>query len=229
MYIYICKLSRVLYDNFMPTRLVLPAHQARSRESLRKLLKAATEVLGQYGVDGATVPRIARRAGLTPGSVYRRFHDKDALLETAILEILERQEETMKSSLAPMPSQISLQAFSERVISGMVDAYRAHAGLLRGMRQFVQNRANTAFCRQVSGLEVQHFRRAVDLFLSYSDQISHPNPRSAVSLGLMMVVGTLFQVVVWPNDRSQLADIPQSDEALKRELTRAFLSYLTAQ
>lgn len=211
----------------MTPRMVLPAHQARSRESLRRLLDAATEVLGQYGVDGATIPRIARRAGLTPGSVYRRFHDKEALLETVILEILENQEERMKSSLAPMPSRVSLQAFVQQVIGGMVDAYRSHAGLLRGMRQFVQSRANTSFCRQVTSLEVQHFRRAVDLFLSYRDQISHPNPRSAVSLALMMVVGTLYQVVVWPTDRSVLEGIPQDDPALKRELTRAFLAYLT--
>jgi len=210
----------------MPPRMVLPAHQARSRESLRKLLNAATEVLGQYGVEGATIPRIARRAGLTPGSVYRRFHDKDALLETAILEILERQEETMKTTLAPMPGQVSLEAFSERLISGMVDAYHTHAGLLRGMRQFVQSRAGTAFCKKVSALEAQHFQRAVELFLSYRDQIRHSNPRSAVSLGLMMVVGTLYQVVVWPTDRTEPKDLPRGD-VLKHELTRALLSYLT--
>src|SRR5215471_2320095 len=69
----------------------LEPQQARRRESLQKLLRAATEVLGQHGVEGATIPRIAQHAGLTPGAVYRRFHDKEALLETAILGILERQ------------------------------------------------------------------------------------------------------------------------------------------
>jgi hypothetical protein len=55
----------------------------------QKPLKAAAEVLGQHGVEGATIPRIAKHAGLTPGAVYRRFPDKDALLETVILGILE--------------------------------------------------------------------------------------------------------------------------------------------
>ncbi|HEX4681826.1 MAG TPA: helix-turn-helix domain-containing protein, partial [Gemmatimonadaceae bacterium] len=58
----------------------LQPQQERSRESERKLLKAAAEVLGQHGVEGATIPRIARHAGLTPGAVYRRFRDKDELL-----------------------------------------------------------------------------------------------------------------------------------------------------
>ncbi|MFI5106681.1 MAG: TetR family transcriptional regulator, partial [Terriglobales bacterium] len=47
----------------------LAPQQARSRESLRKLLKAAAEVLGQHGLEGATIPRIARHAGLTPGAI----------------------------------------------------------------------------------------------------------------------------------------------------------------
>src|ERR1700689_4602710 len=47
-------------------RKTLAPQQARSRESTRKLLKAAAEVLGQHGVEGATIPRIAEHAGLTP-------------------------------------------------------------------------------------------------------------------------------------------------------------------
>src|SRR5579863_1422311 len=79
----------------------LEPQQARSRESLRKLMKAAAEVLGQHGVEGTTIPRIAQHAGLTPGAVYRRFPDKDALLETVILGILERQDERLRMALTP--------------------------------------------------------------------------------------------------------------------------------
>ncbi|HET9365675.1 MAG TPA: helix-turn-helix domain-containing protein, partial [Candidatus Angelobacter sp.] len=69
----------------MKKKRALAPQQERSRESLRKLLKAAAEVLGQHGVEGTTIPRIAQHAGLTPGAVYRRFHDKEALLEEVIL------------------------------------------------------------------------------------------------------------------------------------------------
>src|SRR5215831_18277496 len=112
----------------------LAPQQARSRESLRKLLKAAAEVLGQHGVEGTTIPRIARHAGLTPGAVYRRFHDKDALLETVILGILERQDERLKSGITPeKAAQIPLAIFAEQVIGGMVVAYRMNAPLLRAL------------------------------------------------------------------------------------------------
>ena len=104
----------------------LEPQQERSRESERKLLKAAAEVLGQHGVNGATIPRIADHAGLTPGAVYRRFRDKDQLLETAILRILERQDERTKVALAPKAAaQIPLPVFADQLIGSMVISYRA--------------------------------------------------------------------------------------------------------
>src|SRR5262245_7298132 len=106
----------------------LEPRQERSRESLRRLLKAAAEVLGQHGVEGTTIPRIAQHAGLTPGAVYRRFRDKDELLETVILGILERQDERLKTGMTPATAaRIPLAVFAEQIIGGLVTSYRANA------------------------------------------------------------------------------------------------------
>lgn len=210
------------------TKPTLEPQQERSRESLRKLLKAAAEVLGQHGVDGTTIPRIAQHAGLTPGAVYRRFRDKDALLETAIMGILERQDERLKSGMTPaMAAKIPLDVFAEQIVGGMVVSYRANAALLRALRQFIQSRLETEFLKKATRLEVRTFERLVDLILAGRTDIRHPNPRIAVSLGLMMVVSTLYELVVMPvSVKDWKGLLPKDDQALKRELTRAFLSYL---
>src|SRR3954451_2909887 len=118
----------------------LAPQQERSRESLRKLLKATTEVLGQHGVNGTTIPRIAQHAGLTPGAVYRRFREKDELLETAILGILQRQDERTAVGLTPKAAaQIPLPVFADQIIGSMVISYRANTALLKAMRHFVQD------------------------------------------------------------------------------------------
>jgi AcrR family transcriptional regulator len=206
----------------------LAPQQARSRESLRKLQKATAEVLGQHGVDGTTIPRIAQHAGLTPGAVYRRFHDKDALLEATILGILERQDERMKTGLTPAAAaQIPLALFAEQVIGGMVIAYRANAALLRAIRTFVQTRANTPFWKKACKLELRAIEHVMDLFLAHRKEIKHPDPRTAVCMAFMIVVSTLYELVVMPTDLGPLqAFLPKGDPALKRELIRAFLSYL---
>jgi AcrR family transcriptional regulator len=206
----------------------LEPQQERSRESLRRLLKAAAEVLGQHGVEGTTIPRIAQHAGLTPGAVYRRFRDKDELLETAILGILERQDELLKEGMTPaMAAKIPLDVFAEQIVAGLVVSYRANAAVIRALRQFVQGRADTAFVKKAGKMEVRTFERLVNLFLADRRDIRHPNPRIAVSLGLMMVISTLHELVVMPVTVLDWKGLlPKDDPALKRELTRAFLSYL---
>jgi len=209
----------------------LAPQQERSRESLRKLQKAAAEVLGQHGVEGTTIPRIAQHAGLTPGAIYRRFHDKDALLEATILGMMERQEERMKTGLTPAAAaQIPLPVFADQVIGGMVMTYRMNAALLRAMRTFVRGRANTAFWKTACKYEVRAIEHVMELFLTHRKEIRHPDPRTAVAMAFMMVVSTLFEIVVMPTDLGPLKSfLPKDDQGLKRELVRAFLSYLGAE
>ncbi|MGA7629503.1 MAG: helix-turn-helix domain-containing protein, partial [Terriglobales bacterium] len=160
-------------------RKTLAPQQARSRESTRKLLKAAAEVLGQHGVEGATIPRIAEHAGLTPGAIYRRFHDKEALLETVILGILERQDERLRIALTPaMARQIPLSVFAEQLITNMLVSYRANAGLLRALHQFAKGRDNTAFYKKAIKLEMRTFEYLVELFLMHRKEIRHPEPKT---------------------------------------------------
>jgi AcrR family transcriptional regulator len=206
----------------------LEPQQARSRESLRKLLKAAAEVLGQHGVEGTTIPRIAAHAGLTPGAIYRRFKDKDELLETMILGILDRQDERLRTGLTPeMTAQIPLPVFAEQIVHSLVVSYRANAGLMRAMRQFVRTRRDTEFWKKACRLEVRSYERLVDMFLANAKNIRHPDPKMAVSLGLMMVISTLHELVLDPTEmRVWKGLMPSDDRTLKDELTRAFLGYL---
>ena len=206
----------------------LAPQQARSRESLRKLLKAAAEVLGQHGVEGATIPRIARHAGLTPGAVYRRFPDKDALLETVILGILERQDERLRVALTPeMARQIPLAVFADQLITSMLISYRANAGLLRAVRQFLQGRDETAFYKKAAKQEIRSFQYLMELFLVHRKQIRHRDPQVAVAFALITLSSTLIELILVDHDlRCWQAIIPRDDQTLKRELLRNFLSHL---
>jgi AcrR family transcriptional regulator len=209
----------------------LAPQQARSRESVNKLLKAAAEVLGQHGVDGATIPRIARHAGLTPGAVYRRFPDKDALLETVVFGILERQDKRLRVALTPdMARQIPLAVFAEQLITSMLVSYRASSALLRAVRQFVRARANTPFYRKIAKLEMRTFQYLVELFLEHRKEIKHPDPQTAVSFALIMLTGTLIELILEDYElKTWQVVVPKDDQTLKRELLRSFLNYLAVE
>ena len=206
----------------------LVPQQERSRESLRKLMKAAAEVLGQHGLEGATIPRIAAHAGMTPGAIYRRFSDKDALLESVIMDFCERQDERLRTGLTQeVAGQISLPVFAEQIVHSLLVSYRSNVGLLRAMRQFAQNRMGTEFWKKTARLEKRSYGRLIDLLLTSAQDIQHPEPRIAVSLGMMMVISTLQEVVLNTPDANYWKDLlPRNDQALRRELTQALLSYL---
>ena len=212
-------------------RTSLAPQQARSRQSLGKLLKAAAEVLGQHGVAGATIPRIAAHAGLTPGAVYRRFRDKDALFEAVILGILERQDERLGQGITPAAAaQIPLAVFADQIIGTMVISFRANAPLLRAIRTITQQKTDTPFWRKACRIEARTFEKLLELFLSHRSEIKHPNPRLATATALMMVNSTLFELVVMPADLGPLkAFLPANEQELKRELVRAFLNYLRSK
>jgi AcrR family transcriptional regulator len=205
----------------------LAPQQARSRESLGKLLKAAVEVLGQHGLAGTTIPRIAAHAGLTPGAVYRRFRNKEVLLETAILRILEDQDKVLRLSFTvEAAAGIPLPTLAEQVINSLVISYRVNARLLRAVRQFLQDNEGTPFWKKASKLEMRTFEYLIAICVA-SGEIKHEDPSAAVALGLIMVVGTLWEVVVIPGDAKLWKSLmPKDDRALKRELVRSFFSYL---
>lgn len=206
----------------------LEPRQERSRESLRKLQKATAQVLGLHGVEGTTIPRIARHAGLTPGAIYRRFHDKDALLEATILGILERQRERLRAGMTPeMVRQIPLPVFADQIIDSMIVSYRANAALLHAIYQFCQARVNQPFWKKAARLEIESFEHLVDLFMTHRKEVRSANPRSAIATGLFMVGSTLFKLLIEQGDPKIWKDLlPKDDQALRRELVHAFLAYL---
>src|SRR3954447_19420969 len=99
--------------------------QARSRRTLLLLLSAAEELLEEKGLDAATVPAIAERAGVSVGVVYRRFPDKDALLRAVYIRFFGRLGEGNDNNLRLLSeSKLKLNELAKKIIHGMVVGYR---------------------------------------------------------------------------------------------------------
>lgn len=230
-YIYILPLSTTCVKEEIPmAKSSLAPRQARSRESETKLLKAAVEVLGRYGLEGATIPRVAEHAGLTPGAVYRRFPDKNALLERCILRILEDQLKHLPRTLTPeIASKSKFAELVQEIARTMLASYRDNAKLLRALRQFVQGSDHRAFKRKVMELENRTVEYLLDVLMTYRKHIRHPDPRAALTMAFVMLTATLVELVVVADNLKNFQNrMPTDDESLLRELTRMFLSYLGA-
>ena len=63
-----------------------PGKRERTR---RRLLAAATAVVADNGVEGATIGAIASEAGMVPGTIYHHFGGRDAIIADVVDEMVE--------------------------------------------------------------------------------------------------------------------------------------------
>jgi AcrR family transcriptional regulator len=207
----------------MPKKSLAPK-QARSRESLARLMTAAREILNEKGIEGATVPRVASRAGLSSGSVYRRFPNKDALMRAVILETLESLDAAVAAGLTPeLADRLSLQSFAEPMVRHRLTSQRQNAKMLRAMLQFSLSHTNAAFKAKITELNARSLERIAEFLMLKRTEINHPDPKKALQFALKLV-GTMLQQVIVIDAR-----LPGSDDELVEELVRAFLTYLGAE
>jgi AcrR family transcriptional regulator len=204
-----------------------PPVQERSRESLRRMLDAAEVVLAKHGLEGAILPRIAAKAGISAANVYRRFRDKDALIAAVFQRIRERSSAAMAAQVDPeMVRPIGLVQFSRNIIEGMIQNYRGDAGLIRAGVQYSEQHWETAFVRTTRTSEAQSFQRMVDTFMIWRDQIKHPDPQRAVRFGFVMIAVVLRELILFNRARIFEDVLSLDDDILRTELPRMFLRYL---
>jgi AcrR family transcriptional regulator len=62
--------------------------QRRSVATRARLVESAVEILVEQGLAGASTPRIAERARMSQGALFKHFPTKDAILATAVESML---------------------------------------------------------------------------------------------------------------------------------------------
>ena len=73
--------------------------QARSRETVATILEAAAHVLARRGYAGVTTNHVAQRAGVSIGSIYQYFPDKEALLAALVGRDMQSAQRAMLAAL----------------------------------------------------------------------------------------------------------------------------------
>jgi AcrR family transcriptional regulator len=204
-----------------------PPRQARSRETLRRLLDAAEKVIERHGVEGATLPRIARQARVSPANVYRRFRDKDALIAAVFTRISDLQAEHADQPLdTEAIRKMGLRPFVRQWIGALVGSYRARGGLMRAAIEYSRRNAERPFIRRQVELEGRSFDRMAEALLLFRDEIRHPQPELAVRWAMLMAGFALKELLLFDRAGLTASLLPMDDEKLQEELARVLLGYL---
>jgi AcrR family transcriptional regulator len=99
---------------------------------VERILAAGARVLSERGYQEASTNRIAREAGVSPGSLYQYFPDKDAI----VAEITRRLVSDFATAIAPALRRAATEpppAATLSILGAALDALQLHAELLRAM------------------------------------------------------------------------------------------------
>jgi len=98
--------------------------QHRSRQTVDAVLDAVTIVLKRHGPDAVTTNRITETAGVSIGSLYQYFPDKQAIYSALHERHVDEVHQVIERALAERASG-SLQDFACALVKGLADVHAA--------------------------------------------------------------------------------------------------------
>lgn len=116
-----------------PQALVRKPKQDRARNTVAVLLEAAARVLVERSWDGFNTNAVAARAGVSIGSLYEYFPNKQALVDAVAHEHLAKGEAMLEQSQAEDRSSMTLEQFVHALVQGFIKIHHDDPALHRAL------------------------------------------------------------------------------------------------
>ncbi|WP_367038860.1 TetR/AcrR family transcriptional regulator [Streptomyces sp. Je 1-332] len=167
--------------------------QARSAATLARVLRAAEEIASSGGLEEMTMTGVAERAGVSVGTIYRRFEDKEQLINALTERMLDRREEYVAEQLRN----------AEPSLSGVMDAYahallRSFAGSNNLFPELLRARGARPTDRGARTITEVH-RLLLEAAAPYAKEIRHSDPQAALDTAARALLGACFHNSVRPD------------------------------
>ena len=192
--------------------------QARSQATVEAILDAAARVLVDRGYAATNTNLVAERAGVSVGSLYQYFPNKDALI-TALHSRHSLQVNEVIDRAFERCAEMNFDDALTTLIEGLVESHRLEAGLHRVLETQLAGHEDLD---DHAKTDAAISERIVALMMRYGDDIHVTNPKLA-AFTLMHSLHALVHAVVLdrPNGLSL--------KAATREIVRLARAYLQAK
>ncbi|GAA1535194.1 TetR/AcrR family transcriptional regulator [Kribbella lupini] len=105
-----------------------PRRQARGQRRMDQLTDAAALVFAEVGYAKATTNAIAKRAGVSPGTLYQFFANKEALAAALADRYRTALQEAHAQAFDPTATRLPLPELVDRMVRPMVEVNLANPG-----------------------------------------------------------------------------------------------------
>ena len=112
-------------------RPVREAKQSRAKATVEAIMEAAAQILSRDGLASLNTNAIARRAGVSVGSVYEYFPNKQAIIDRLLDRHLQDGEEALRQGASALPSTPTPRDIVHALVDGAVRLHQSDPQLHR--------------------------------------------------------------------------------------------------
>lgn len=190
--------------------------QARSAVTVEAIAEATIQVLLSHGAERLTTTRVAERAGVSVGTLYQYYPNKQSLL-FAVLEhhlnkVAERVEAACKSACHK-----PLAEMTKEMVEAFVDAKMERADISVALYRISADVGGPALIKRIS----QRSRKAVEAMLQTAPDTESPPDKFAIDIMLAAMAGAIRSLL-------EAEPSPSVVRKSREQLVLLCQSYMTA-
>jgi len=181
--------------------------QARSKATVDTILVASARILVKRGFDGFTTNEVAEAAGVSIGSLYQYFPNKEAL----VAALIERHIEDMNASILSELTRVAQLPMAEAVravIELAISAHTVDAELHQVLTEQVPRVGRMARLRELDAIS---HRMVAGILAARQHELAIRDPELSAFILVAAIEAIVHRVVLFAPDR--LRDPRLVDEA----------------
>jgi len=178
--------------------------QARAAATVEAIFEAAIQVLLTQGADRLTTTRVADRAGVSVGTLYQYFPNKQSLMYAVFEDHLGKVTTAVERACADACHK-PLAEMIHQVVDAFVDAKISRADVSSALYQVAADVGGAAVLKR----SIQRTRRAMESMLDTAPGIVSPPDRFAIEIMQSAIGGVMRSALEQRSSPAALRKIKQ--------------------
>lgn len=203
----------------MKKKIRIPKQQ-RSKSAVNYITQTTTELFEKITFEKMNTNLISRFSGISIGSLYQYFPNKETIFSTVIDKRLEENRVNLKKMLTALPDDMELDPFINTVCEQIVDYFLKQKGYLKALifLQFQLNKNNSIISSRwkIGEIFANEFHRRYPELGTHSD----------LQKKFFFLISSGFGIVYL---YSQSESLPMSLEEIKTELKSNVRAYISSK
>lgn len=190
--------------------------QDRAKGTVDYIIEAATQILTEHGLKGFSTNKIVERAGVSIGTLYQYFPNKESIIQHLIEKIFTNMADDMVAVISKLDlKELSLEDAVDRILDQFLSKHEEKSGFFK---QFVISLVSVEHLKFMLNNDQRIVKVIKEKFLVYEKDLKIEDWDTTIFIVLYALKGIQFGVA--------FGEKPIPKDKLKKEAKKLILGYL---